>query len=147
MFDAIKRLRSKHPEVSKISFTGHSLGAALATLASLDVIESNLFAPDEVLVIHFGGPRVGNAAFSNYYNRIVKHSIRTTHGADTVVHLPPRLFGYEHNLREVWESKTRQYKVCSESNGEDPSCANSQLPLGVGDHLVYMGHRKADGRC
>lgn len=51
--------------------------------------------------------------------------------------------GYAHTPREVWE-RNGDYKVCSDTNGEDSSCSNGALGIGIGDHLKYMGVSKSN---
>jgi len=56
---AVRSALQAHPG-AKVAFTGHSLGGAIATLASLDLQVSGI--PSET-VYTFGSPRVGNKAF------------------------------------------------------------------------------------
>lgn len=100
-----------------IAVSGHSLGGALATLTG---IELRLMG-HEVLVVTFGGPKIGNRAFANYFDSLfgtesaVHHIastgsfdtlstalIRVVHRHDLVPHLPPtskfRPMGYEYYL-------------------------------------------------
>jgi hypothetical protein len=66
-------------------FTGHSLGAALATLAA-DRCES------DSCVCTLGSPRVGNEAFAKAFNaRFGDRSRRYVSDADIVTHVPPPL--------------------------------------------------------
>jgi hypothetical protein len=67
-------------------FTGHSLGAALATLAA------SRTRPDALYT--YGSPRVGDDAFLRTVSAL--ESYRFTNCCDMVVHLPPRAFGYGH---------------------------------------------------
>jgi len=59
--------------IQAIIITGHSLGAAIATLAAPDIhrfLEENQL-PHRIIAIHtFGSPRVGNKAFVEYYNAL-----------------------------------------------------------------------------
>lgn len=59
-----------------------------------------------VQVMTFGEPRIGNAAFASYYSQVVPNTIRVTNGHDIVPHLPPyyhyfRQKTYHHFPREV----------------------------------------------
>jgi triacylglycerol lipase len=66
--------------------TGHSLGAALATLAAALVPQSRL--------VNFGSPRVGNDAFASQFDgRSVKRYVGC---CDLVTRLPPAFLGYAH---------------------------------------------------
>ncbi len=71
----VKSLRSKYPTY-QVVVTGHSLGAALATLTSIDLIHSGI---SNVRMFNYGSPRVGNTAFANYYQTIVGDRNRVTH--------------------------------------------------------------------
>ena len=70
-------------------FTGHSLGAALATLAA------DRFAGTRA-VCTFGCPRVGDAVFATAFNtKFSGRSLRYVNNHDVVTHVPPP-FGYRH---------------------------------------------------
>jgi hypothetical protein len=64
-------------------FTGHSLGGALATIASTFAFA--LLGNDvDVECYTYGSPRVGNQAFVRFFNDHVRVSVRCVHGADIV---------------------------------------------------------------
>src|SRR5262245_44777877 len=66
-------------------FTGHSLGAALATIAA-DLYERTWG------VCTFGSPRVGDAAFASAFDkRFDNKAVRFVNDADIVTHVPPPL--------------------------------------------------------
>jgi hypothetical protein len=66
-----------------VSFTGHSLGAALATLAA----DRSKF---ESCVCTLGSPRVGDEAFVKGFNsRFGDRSRRYVNDVDIVTHVPP----------------------------------------------------------
>ncbi|KDO28956.1 hypothetical protein SPRG_20063 [Saprolegnia parasitica CBS 223.65] len=72
----------------QLYFTGHSLGGALATLASFDVAyATNL----DVVMYNFGSPRVGNHAFAKAYNKLVPNAYRIVNDGDAVVGNPKRV--------------------------------------------------------
>lgn len=77
---------------------GQSLGAAIATLAAID-IQYN-FPEKNVSCMTTGSPRVGNQEFVNSYNRRVPQTTRFVYGNDIVTSVPPKLFGYEHVSEE-----------------------------------------------
>ncbi len=70
-------------------FTGHSMGGALATLAST-------LPPGPSATYSFGAPRVGDAAFA----RSLANLVRIVHGADLAPRYPLPL-GYRHG-GQVW---------------------------------------------
>ena len=76
------------------------MGAAFATLASLDLILLS-FLPN-VSTITLGSPRVGNSQFAELFNSYVPHSLRLTNNHEIVPSTPPVVFGYHHVATEVF---------------------------------------------
>ena len=73
----------------RLIYTGHSLGAAVATLAATLVPPAALYT--------FGSPRVGDARFVELLSEI--RCIRTTGCSDVVCQVPPPWLGFEHSGR------------------------------------------------
>ena len=78
-------------KVNEIICTGHSLGAALASICALDIyytykIKASLHT--------FGSPRVGNVDFANTMSNVLNEHYRVTYMDDIVSHLP---MGFEYN--------------------------------------------------
>uniref|UniRef100_A0A914YLX7 Fungal lipase-like domain-containing protein n=1 Tax=Panagrolaimus superbus TaxID=310955 RepID=A0A914YLX7_9BILA len=71
-----------------VTFTGHSLGGALASLASLKTVLFGLRSSNYVKLYTFGQPRVGNILLAQRHNELVPQSYRIVHGVDIVPHLP-----------------------------------------------------------
>jgi predicted lipase len=69
-----------------VFYTGHSLGAALATLAAARHPPQAVYA--------FGSPLVGNSAFARMTARLPIH--RVVDGSDIVTVVPPKKFGFVH---------------------------------------------------
>ena len=105
-------LKSFDPH-TPIFVTGHSLGAALATVFAYRFPETSRIAG----VYTFGGPRVGDASFRDLYNGDMRprpvptdtntldfvpsgslgsKTYRITHAADIVPWVPPITLGYRH---------------------------------------------------
>jgi hypothetical protein len=85
----VANYRASHPG-GNICITGHSLGAALATLAFMR------FNDPASSLITFGCPRVGNPA---YCDRIgvaarTRACYRVVDNLDIVTHVPPKLLGF-----------------------------------------------------
>ncbi|PIN14365.1 Triacylglycerol lipase [Handroanthus impetiginosus] len=128
--------------------TGHSMGGAMAAFCGLDLRLS--LGEQNVHVMTFGQPRIGNAAFASYYSKVVPNTIRVTHEHDIVPHLPPYYYyfpqkTYHHFPREVWLYNIglgsliyMVEKVCDDS-GEDPTCSRSVKGNSISDHLTYYG--------
>ena len=88
---AISESVKQHPS-SKIIFTGHSLGGALANLAAVQYAEKH---PDhkDVRLYTLGQPRVGGAGYAKYHESKVPHYFRLVHAKDLVPHKPALLKG------------------------------------------------------
>jgi predicted lipase len=80
--------------VKTLRITGHSLGAALATLLAIDVAGNGVFPGPTVYT--FASPRVGDKVFAGTYDGLVPNSWRIANLNDIVPHLPPALAGYIH---------------------------------------------------
>jgi len=72
-------------------YAGHSLGAALATIAAT--------RRKPVAVYAYGSPRVGNAAFAAQLAGVPVY--RVVHGDDLVTFVPPEALGFCHVGKEV----------------------------------------------
>jgi triacylglycerol lipase len=84
----------------KAWFTGHSLGAALATLAAAEFERT-------AGLCTLGSPRVGNRAFrTRLETQLGPHLARYVYEADVVTHVPPEAGVYEHvgQLRRIRRS-------------------------------------------
>ncbi|MFC4779581.1 lipase family protein [Paenibacillus sp. GCM10023252] len=88
--DAVLSLVSKLPDNKPLFLTGHSMGGALATLASLDLaVNSSLSSP---IVYTFGAPRVGDPRYVRTYNRKIDAHWRFQNEFDIVPHLPTLIY-------------------------------------------------------
>ena len=77
---------------ARVYFTGHSLGGALATLASIDLVDdltARGYSSDEVVTYTFGAPRSMSLEMANRYRSFVPVSYAVANGADPVPLLPP----------------------------------------------------------
>eukprot|EP01018_Ginkgo_biloba_P017722 Gb_39645 [translate_table: standard] len=131
-----------------IMITGHSMGGAMAAFCALDLTVNH--GANDVQVVTFGQPRIGNSVFADYYNAFVPKTIRVTHEHDIVPHLPPYYSyfpqrTYHHFPREVWiyhlgiGSLMYQVEKICDSSGEDPFCSRSVTGSSIADHLLYYG--------
>ena len=68
--------------------TGHSLGGALAVLASTDIALHINGLKDQVQMYNYGGPRIGDPVFASFYNELIPNSYRVVNLADVVTILP-----------------------------------------------------------
>ena len=141
LLSKIKILKYKY-KTNMVFLTGHSLGAAIATLFSYDILTNNL---DYYLnyLITFGSPRVGNKFFVESFKNYKFNSYRITHNDDIVPHLPEEFLNYLHIPSEIWYNETNSnYNLCNDTYYyEDNFCSNSCSPfncISVNDHLYYM---------
>ncbi|KAJ4727270.1 Phospholipase A1 [Melia azedarach] len=74
-------------EPLSITITGHSLGAALATLTAYDINSTFSNAP-MVTVISFGGPRVGNRSFRCQLEKCGTKILRIVNSDDLITKVP-----------------------------------------------------------
>lgn len=76
--DEIIDLLKQHPQM-KVLITGHSLGGAAATLYAERLVAMGVHK-DQVPVVTFGAPAIGNEAFAKEYgNKIYLLRVRNTH--------------------------------------------------------------------
>jgi hypothetical protein len=147
--------------------TGHSLGGAFATLASLHLSVEGIFPKERLYLYTFGSPRVGNRIFARAVTANVKNAYRIVHDRDLVPHVPPCLtrdkktciqlediheydrkhddelyFGWHLSPEVLYNSDFTSYRICDKE--EDPTCANGipGLSLSVKDHKSYLGARR-----
>ena len=82
---------------SSITVTGHSLGAALATLLALDAGLNSGIGSSGTTVYTFASPRTGDHFFAGSFNATIPESYRIYNRTDLVPQLPPILpLPYEH---------------------------------------------------
>ncbi|CAD8167303.1 unnamed protein product [Paramecium octaurelia] len=123
---------------AQLTITGHSLGAALATLAAIDLTNIGLYIHTFYI---FGSPRVGNKAFAEYFSKKIttKDKARVTHFSDLVPHLPPQSLDYIHAVPEFWFNQDfKEYQQCEYSQFEDDKCSNSMWSHSIRDHRDYF---------
>lgn len=134
-----------------IRVTGHSLGAAMAAIASFDLAQNYTLKH----VYTYGQPRVANQDWVDAFGKRLANVpyFRVTNYMDAVPHLPPKgfidrsdnmeAFGYRHPGPEVFYNATKlgSYSVCA--SGEDASCSDqynvAECLLHTCDHCSYLG--------
>lgn len=88
--------------VETVTVCGHSLGGALATLATLDIAVNAPEPYHNVTSYTYASPRTGNVVFASKYNQIVASTFRIANELDVVPRLPlfPPFPPYEHVMGE-----------------------------------------------
>ena len=106
---------------ARVKTTGHSLGAAMATLTAMDLAR---YYPD-VQCYNYGSPRVGDKAFSAFAGTMMTDFWRVTHLKDTVPHVPNTTYPelYWHVCTEEYEDALGNLHTCN-STCEDQTCAD-----------------------
>ncbi|XP_075487893.1 phospholipase A(1) DAD1, chloroplastic-like [Primulina tabacum] len=86
--EEINKILEKYAdEPLSITVTGHSLGAALATLTAHDINTTFKHAP-LVTVVSFGGPRIGNKNFRRQLERNGTKVLRIVNSDDPITKVP-----------------------------------------------------------
>ena len=73
--------------------TGHSLGAAIATLAAFELVQAVPQLKDQIQLYTFAGPRVCSPTFAADYSELIPNAYRIVNLADTVPLVPPVTLG------------------------------------------------------
>jgi hypothetical protein len=135
---SVKMLQKAYPTYSVV-VTGHSYGASVGQLLAMELVKEGI----KVKLYDYGQPRVGDSKYAGFVNTKISEYWRITHNKDIVPHVPPiEGLGYLHSCREVFESSDGYLKICSESNCEDPTCADqfSLAQTNGDDHSYYLKH-------
>jgi len=123
----------------EVIITGHSYGAAVAQLISMELLADNITS----YLYNYGQPRVGNKDYAFFVNAYLEQFWRFTHYKDMIPHVPP-ISGlhYYHSCLEVYQDNDNNFHICSETDGEDPSCSAqfSLYQTNTNNHHVYLNH-------
>ena len=152
--DVIKEIQdvSKKYNTRELLITGHSLGGALSTLLTFEMLyveNTNM----NIKLITFGSPRVGNEYFVSIFNEYSIYCNRITHYYDMVPHIPQEFLNYVHVSQEIWyNEENSDYNVCNDKdNREDPYCSDSCSPIhctSTSDHMKYLNiSMGSEGDC
>ncbi|EOX96477.1 Fungal lipase-like domain - like 10 [Theobroma cacao] len=85
--EILRLLQTYGDEPLSLTITGHSLGAALATLTAYDIKTTFKRAP-LVTVMSFGGPRVGNRSFRRQLEKQGTKVLRIVNSDDLITKVP-----------------------------------------------------------
>ncbi|CAD5230206.1 unnamed protein product [Bursaphelenchus xylophilus] len=148
-FEAIwnSGMEAKFNEISRnypgydLWITGHSLGGALASLASAHLVSTRGYNAENSAHYSFGQPRVGDEKYAEEHSKLIPWYYRVTHARDVVVDLFPLSLGYRHHVNEVWYDNAMlpgaSYRVCRKNF--DWKCIKLPIPLpNMLDHRYYF---------
>ncbi|TKR93364.1 hypothetical protein L596_007836 [Steinernema carpocapsae] len=154
----IADLKEVYPNRSLL-FTGHSLGGALASLASTQFAfdHKDSVNSSELLLVTFGQPRVGNMDYSVAHDRLVPNSWRIVHAKDLVAHIPScyislwsrKCSSYHnhatyHHGTEIWfpddMSPGSMFRICTgRPTNEDSNCSDAYYyNMNITEHIFYF---------
>lgn len=131
---AVKEQMKKHNE-TKLTITGHSLGAAIGLLFGLKLDHELEHGVTNVYV--FGPPRLGNPKFADVVDeKLGGRYYYAVNGDDIVARVPPRFFGYQHPSGQIWinPANSDHWKYCP--GQENKHCSLSKIP----DPVVLLNH-------
>ena len=148
----VKVLVRKNPSY-QIWVTGHSLGGAMASLASTWLAYHNIAPRKNIISYTFGMPRVGNYDYALQHDQLVNNSWRVVNFNDLVPHVPsingtpnkergPYHHGVEVFYREEAVRVNSPHREChGKPYNEDATCSFSEKELSIPRHLEYFGIR------
>ena len=148
----VKALVLKNPSY-QIWITGHSLGAAMASLASTWLAYYNIVPRKNIILYTFGMPRVGNYDYALQHDQLLNNSWRVVNYNDLVPHFPPingtpnKERGPYHHGVEVFYSEeavsvNSTHREChGKPYNEDATCSFSEKELSILRHLEYFSIR------
>jgi triacylglycerol lipase len=147
--DVVEAVSSMRDNNQAFWVTGHSLGGALATLATAYY----RFEKQPVSGLYtFGSPRVGNKDFDSFFEPdFGRKSFRVVNGNDIVTRVPPRNFGFKHVgvcmffdaddgwtvNPGAWNKFKEQVSITFENLGKFSS-VNSHLLTGEGGYVARL---------
>ena len=98
--ELMRELQPSIPEVARqldptlpCYVTGHSLGAAIATLVAFEIVRAFPQFKDRVRLYTFAGPRVASPIFAKFHGQLVPDTYRIVNAGDTIPLIPPVTMG------------------------------------------------------
>ncbi|OBZ72588.1 Lipase [Grifola frondosa] len=137
VLSAVKTALSEF-KATKVTVTGHSLGAALGLL---DAVFLPLHLPGvTVRFIGYGLPRVGNQAFANYVDAQQTSVTHVNNKEDIVPILPGRFLGFHHPSGEVHIEDSGEWASCPGQDNTSNQCIVGDVPnIFEGDEANHDG--------
>lgn len=133
------RGKSVHKERTTVYVTGHSLGAAMATLCAARLKEAGY----NVILYTYGSPRIGNKIWASNFENIEHY--RFVHNNDIVTTVPPEVGGYTHVGKLCYisysgeiEESTKWARFRDKLKGRFRALCKFQLFDGLYDHSMDL---------
>lgn len=138
MVAAVKDAVAVH-NATRVTCTGHSLGAALGVLAGAHL---DRLLDADVHVYTFGTPRIGDEAWADYIDsRLAGRFFYVANGRDWVPHAPPTQLGYWHPSGQIWISPANSDQWRFFPGQENVHGAESETPkISFEDHTGVHFH-------
>ncbi|WP_025690184.1 lipase family protein [Paenibacillus zanthoxyli] len=95
--------------------TGHSLGAALATLCAMDIATNTGYSSPNLYT--YGSPRVGDPAFAKAFSKYVRNSYRIANLFDVVTYAPPSVYKLPKREKKYYYRHVPTFRSLSFQNG------------------------------
>uniref|UniRef100_A0A1I7TEH6 Lipase_3 domain-containing protein n=1 Tax=Caenorhabditis tropicalis TaxID=1561998 RepID=A0A1I7TEH6_9PELO len=145
MHQDLRQLKYKYPDF-ELWVNGHSLGGMLSWVASSYLVISGLYKPENIKVVAFGAPRLGDYDFANWYTSTFPYSFHIIHRFDLIPRVPkidphtnttvlfhPRTQVWYNNYMKVDD----EYQICEEADGG--YCSDTVTDgLTMTDHGYYF---------
>ncbi|KAI0759597.1 lipase [Trametes elegans] len=134
---AVKTGLAKH-SATKITVTGHSLGAAIAIF---DAVFLHLQLPQTtVRFVGYGMPRAGNQAFADFVDALPISVTHINNQEDIVPILPGRFLGFHHTSGEVHIQDSGEWVSCPGQDNTSKECTVGDVPnIFEGDESDHDG--------
>ncbi|WP_040949319.1 lipase family protein [Gorillibacterium massiliense] len=112
IMSALAKLTSGKP----LTVTGHSLGAALATLCAADIADNT--GSNAPALFTFGSPRVGDPDFAKTFAKQVPESYRIANVFDIVTYVPPAVYKLPKREKTYYYQHIQAQSSLSFQNGD-----------------------------
>ncbi|KAI0636124.1 lipase [Trametes polyzona] len=123
---------------SKVTVTGHSLGAAIGLLDAL-FLHLQL-SGKTVRFVGYGMPRVGNQAFADFVDGLPISVTHVNNKKDIVPILPGRFLGFHHTSGEVHIQESNAWAACPGQDNTSDECTVGDVPnISEGDADDHSG--------
>jgi hypothetical protein len=163
--ETMEDFKTRAKDAKKIRVIGHSLGGALASIASMFLAVEQNIDGNKIELVTFGEPRLSDSTFSINMNTLIKKQQRYVYYRDLVPHVPPYkdagMFGMKlynpqgkqsafHHASEVYLLEDFQLKQnpnfskfhsCGYDdmiNEDDQECSNKVQNIGSMTDIIHI---------